>query len=123
MLERGRFITIVAGPRQTGKTHAVRQALSRLGGAKPQRYIAVDQPSDDFPQPVADPPSTAPHVLPADPHQRDKAWLVRQWELVRREADRSENGFVLVLDEIQKITNWSETVKGLWDTDRAEGRY
>ena len=29
------------------------------------------------------------------------------------------NGFVLVLDEIQKIPQWSDTVKGLWDADRA----
>lgn len=122
MLERSRFMTIVAGPRQTGKTLAVRQALSRLGGAKPQRYIAVDQPSHDFPRPVAEPASMVPDAFPADPYQRDTAWLVRQWELARREADRSETGSVLVLDEIQKITNWSETVKGLWDSDRAEDR-
>lgn len=25
------------------------------------------------------------------------------------------------LDEIQKITQWSETIKGLWDADRADG--
>ena len=28
---------------------------------------------------------------------------------------------MLVFDEIQKIPNWSETVKGLWDADRARG--
>ena len=28
---------------------------------------------------------------------------------------------MLVLDEIQKIDGWSETVKGLWDADRASG--
>ncbi len=28
---------------------------------------------------------------------------------------------MLVLDEIQKIDGWSETVKGLWDADRAAG--
>ena len=37
------------------------------------------------------------------------------------DAKRSERGFVLVFDEIQKIPNWSETVKGLWDADRHEG--
>ena len=31
---------------------------------------------------------------------------------------RSPRGSVLVLDEIQKIEGWSETVKGLWDADR-----
>ena len=52
----------------------------------------------------------------------DSEWLVRQWELARVESDRSDRGFVLVLDEIQKIPNWSETVKGLWDADRLAGR-
>ena len=44
------------------------------------------------------------------------------WERARREADRSRKGSVLVLDEIQKIPQWSETVKGLWDADRAVDR-
>ena len=52
---------------------------------------------------------------------KDTAWLIHQWERARVEAKRSERGFVLVFDEIQKIPNWSETVKGLWDADRHEG--
>ena len=44
------------------------------------------------------------------------------WEHARREADRSRNGSVLVLDEIQRIPQWSETVKGLWDADQAVDR-
>ena len=35
-------------------------------------------------------------------------------EVARVQAERSEAGFVLVLDEIQKVPDWSETVKGLW---------
>ena len=31
----------------------------------------------------------------------------------------SAQGFVLVFDEIQKIPDWSDTIKGLWDADRA----
>ena len=42
-------------------------------------------------------------------------------EEARRQAWRSEGGFVLVLDEIQKLDRWSDAVKGLWDADRAEG--
>ena len=42
-----------------------------------------------------------------------------QWEQARRRAEESDDGFVLVFDEIQKVHNWSETVKGLWDADRA----
>ncbi len=37
-------------------------------------------------------------------------------------AQRSDKGFVLVIDEIQKIPDWSETVKGLWDADRQYDR-
>ena len=46
---------------------------------------------------------------------------MRNWEEARQETRRSEDGFVLVLDEIQKIPQWSEVVKGLWDADRARG--
>ena len=53
--------------------------------------------------------------------ERDSDWLVRTWNQARVRATRSKNGFVLVLDEIQKIPKWSDTVKGLWDTDRARG--
>ena len=43
-------------------------------------------------------------------------------EQARRKADSSDRGFVLALDEIQKIPDWSETVKGLWDADRRHDR-
>jgi predicted AAA+ superfamily ATPase len=49
-------------------------------------------------------------------------WLVRHWVNARREAERSPRGFVLVFDEIQRVSRWSETVKGLWDADRAAKR-
>ena len=51
---------------------------------------------------------------------RGGSW--REWEAARREAERSDRGFVLVFDEIQKVPRWSETVKGLWDADRAAER-
>ena len=50
-----------------------------------------------------------------------QAWLVSEWEEARRRAEQSPQGFVLVFDEIQKVPNWSDTVKGLWDSDRARG--
>ena len=43
------------------------------------------------------------------------------WEQSRHHAWNSPQGFVLVLDEIQKIERWSEVIKGLWDADRASG--
>ena len=55
-------------------------------------------------------------ALPSKAH--DTEWLQEVWEHSRRKAWDSSRGFVLVLDEIQKINGWSDAVKGLWDTDR-----
>ena len=49
---------------------------------------------------------------------RTVRWIEQQWEAARllvAQADR--NGAVLVLDEIQKVPDWSEMVKYLWDED------
>ena len=109
-----RLITLF-GPRQTGKTTIVQQALGRLPRNR-SHYRAVDQP-----------PSTADRISPAlatptltPPRERDADWLVYHWEEARRQAERYGE-FVIVFDEIQKIPGWSETVKGLWDGDRASG--
>ena len=46
------------------------------------------------------------------------AWIAQQWDAARVLAKESGRaGAVLVLDEIQKIQGWSETVKRLWDED------
>ena len=111
-----RFIIAVFGPRQTGKTTIVRQALRRLD--RPSRYLAVDEPDS----PGFRIPSITAATTLRRPQTRDADWLVAAWEDARREAEESPTGSVLVLDEIQKIPNWSETVKGLWDADRAMDR-
>ena len=105
-------IIALFGPRQTGKTTVVRQALRQIN--RESRYFAVDEPDASTPRVPFD---TAEATFPAS-QQRDTAWLVRNWEEARIGAEQS-GGFVLVFDEIQKILNWSETVKGLWDADRA----
>ncbi len=106
----------VFGPRQTGKTTMVLQALARTD--RPSRYLAVDEPEPSTPgiAPVADREHTTPLA-----DRRDRAWLARRWEDARRRAWQSDRGFVLVFDEIQKIPQWSDTIKGLWDADRARG--
>ena len=48
--------------------------------------------------------------------------MVRNWAEARGEAEGASTGSVLVLDEIQNIADWSKTVKGLWDADRASDR-
>ena len=108
-----RRIIAVFGPRQTGKTTLVREAL-RLA-TPPTFYVSADE---------VDPPNNLPGSeresiarLPGPP---DTQWLVRAWERAREQAGRSTNGFVFALDEIQRIPRWSETVRGLWDADRAQ---
>ena len=106
-----RIITLF-GPRQTGKTTIARQALRQIDLRS--RYLAVDEPDTvDFRI-----PSAAGATFPLS-QERNTHWLVRNWEEARVEAERSPGGFVLVFDEIQQIPRWSETVKGLWDADRA----
>jgi predicted AAA+ superfamily ATPase len=90
LTEPRRFIQIVVGPRQTGKTTAVVQALERV--ATPQRFVSADDVT----------------VVGAD-------WLRNEWEQARTLAKSGDA--VLVVDEIQKVPNWSSIVKLLWDED------
>lgn len=86
-----RFIQVVAGPRQVGKSTLAQQATDALH--LPARYASADEPTLRAPQ-----------------------WIEQQWEAARLATTRPK-GAVLVLDEIQKIPGWSETVKRLWDED------
>jgi predicted AAA+ superfamily ATPase len=94
--ERRRFIQVVAGPRQVGKTTVVRQAMAASG--IPVHYASADEPT-----------------------LRDRTWLEQQWDLARLKARAEANGALLVLDEIQKVHDWPTTVKLLWDADTHAG--
>jgi uncharacterized protein len=96
--EARRFIQVVAGPRQVGKTTLVQQVVDRL--TLPVRMASADEPS-----------------------LKGSDWIAQQWEAARlsTQGKRSSGGAVLVLDEVQKIPGWSETVKRLWDEDTREG--
>lgn len=85
-----RFIQVVAGARQVGKTTLVQQVTDRL--AVPTRFASADEPT-----------------------LRGPDWIAQQWEAARLSAEA--NGIVLVLDEVQKAVGWSESVKRLWDED------
>jgi predicted AAA+ superfamily ATPase len=53
-----------------------------------------------------------------EPTLRGPEWIAQQWDAARlAAADVGKSGAVLVLDEIQKISGWSESVKRLWDED------
>ena len=113
--EEPRQIMALSGPRQTGKTTIVQQALRQVPCKS--LYLAVDEPGSYAPRPPFD---TDEATFPAPTAQKSTDWLVHTWEAARREAARS-GPFVLAYDEIQKIPGWSETVKGLWDADRDSG--
>ena len=88
-----RFMQVVAGPRQAGKTTLVRSAVEASG--LPARFASADEPA-----------------------LRGAGWIAQQWQAARlTAADAGKRGAVLVLDEIQKIPGWSESVKSLWDED------
>lgn len=90
LTEPRRFIQVVAGPRQVGKTTLVQQVIEKSG--IPARFASADEPT-----------------------LRGPEWIAQQWDAMRLTAD--SRGAVLVLDEVQKIPNWPETIKRLWDED------
>ena len=114
----------ITGPRQSGKTTMVRQVLARID--RPSRYLAVDEPEQQIlPELLGIEDgnlAASDDSVFSDTRERDTRWLVHQWERARIAADRSDRGFILAFDEIQKIPDWSEAVKGLWDVDRHNGR-
>ena len=85
-----RFIQVVAGPRQVGKTTLVQQVCEAIG--LPVQFSSADEPT-----------------------LRGPEWIAQQWEIAR--LKRGSEGAILVLDEVQKISAWSEAVKRLWDED------
>ncbi len=94
--EERRFIQILAGPRQVGKTTLAQQVIAAT--SMPIHYASADEPT-----------------------LRDSAWIDQQWGVGRVYANSGEA--LLILDEIQKIPQWSEVVKRLWDEDtRAQRR-
>lgn len=86
--ERRSFIQVLLGPRQVGKTTSV---LHFLDYDFKDKYLYV----------------SADKVLNSD-HE----WLRENWQKAR--ATES----LLVIDEIQKIEQWAETIKSLWDEEK-----
>ncbi len=123
--EKPERLTIVTGPRQTGKTTLVQQVLRKLD--QPFQYVSVDEPDPVILHPIPDldglPPEFAEQPSVPIDGSRDTRWLVRIWERARMASERSDRGLVLAIDEIQKVPDWSETVKGLWDADRLHDRH
>ena len=89
---------MLAGPRQVGKSTLIGQVLQQIS-------IPYDSHSSE------------------DTPNATNTWISDVWESARSQMEfRKETEHLLVIDEIQKIDNWSETVKKEWDRDCREGR-
>lgn len=96
--EQRRFIQVVMGARQIGKSTVVKQVLKDLDA--PYQLFSADN-------------------VPAT----NSAWISNCWAAVRSLKENKELGsIILVIDEIQKIANWSEVVKKEWDDDTFHDR-
>ena len=115
LLEPPRLLQIVSGPRQTGKTTLVGQAVKDID--VPCFFLTAEE--HNFSQ-----SSEISHLFDRDipSSTEDINWIVRNLNHARQAANRSDKGSILFFDEIQKINNWSKIVKGLWDTDRRNNR-
>lgn len=92
LAETSPLLQVVLGPRQVGKTTGVRSLLASSG--RDSVYASADLPS---------------------PPQAE--WITEHWQAARAKGV----GTILVLDEIQKVARWGDTVKALFDEDRDRG--
>jgi len=94
ILDENNFIQVILGPRQVGKTTLVHQITEKIN--IPFYFSSAD-------------------AVPLTNH----IWLQQQWETARLLMQK-ENAttILLIIDEIQKIHNWSEVVKKMWDADK-----
>ena len=90
--EKRRFLQVLAGPRQVGKTTLARQVMEDL--KRPAHYASADEPT-----------------------LRERAWIGQQWDVARLKARESRAGGLFILDEIQKVPGWSDIVKVEWEAD------
>jgi len=125
LTETVRRLQIIAGPRQVGKTTAIKQVLDSRPRDSFAFYATDDSDTQELNLFELTNTVTQPNAA------RDRDWLSRIWQHARDAASQwwhNENirnpsvkppAYTLVLDEIQNIDNWSSTVKGLWDADRS----
>ncbi|MDO4437240.1 MAG: AAA family ATPase [Coriobacteriaceae bacterium] len=94
MLEsRNPLIQVVVGPRQTGKSTMLSQAVGNAG--LDCHFVSADDP-----------------LVPT------AEWLRTEWQQARNLTRGNTRPAALIVDEIQKVQQWSNTVKSLWDADR-----
>ncbi|MBO7495576.1 MAG: ATP-binding protein [Salinivirgaceae bacterium] len=88
-----KFIQVVMGPRQVGKSTVIKQVLHDC--PLPYTMFTAD-------------------AVPAT----NLYWISECWETVRRKMKaEGQREHILVIDEVQKVNAWSEAVKKEWDAD------
>ena len=93
-----KFVQVIMGPRQVGKTTLVRQFVETLN--VPVVFVAADGVAS-----------------------ANNAWISQQWQTARFQLLNSgAEECVLIIDEIQKIDNWAEIIKTEWDKDTFDNR-
>lgn len=88
-----RFIQVLVGPRQVGKTTLISQLVQKI--SVPYLFESADGVAAS-----------------------DHVWIEKIWNNSRQLIKENNiDEYLLIIDEIQKIDNWSEIVKRLWDED------
>jgi len=88
---------VITGPRQVGKTTAARQIMAEFP------YDSIYSTADA-------------------PVQVGTEWVESQWRLAELKVKETKKPVLLVLDEVQKAAQWSESVKYLWDQRKEDIR-
>lgn len=93
-----RFIQVLAGPRQVGKTTLVHQLVAQL--VVPYTAISADGVDSD-----------------------NAEWIADQWSVVRKAMElQHQSEHILLIDEVQLLNKWSTIVKREWDADTLSQR-
>lgn len=86
-------IQTISGPRQVGKSTVIKQVLQETNIP----YLSVT--ADNVPK-------------------TDNFWISEMWSSARARMKASKaSEFLLVIDEVHKLDNWSEAIKKEWDED------
>ncbi|MDE6634350.1 MAG: ATP-binding protein [Bacteroidaceae bacterium] len=86
-------IQVISGPRQVGKSTMMKQVLQET--TIPNMLVSADGVAKE-----------------------NTAWIGEVWETARARMRLGRHAeYLLVIDEVHKVDNWSEEVKKQWDAD------
>ena len=90
-----KFIQVIMGPRQVGKTTLIKQVIKELEDEIPYLMFSADN-------------------IPVT----QNSWISDCWVTARAQLKlENSKDLILIIDEIQKLNDWSEVVKKEWDED------